>query len=112
MAAELDTMLPHPRLPLTVVFLRIDTAVSERVSAGGATSPELMLLPLSRMFREALLFWKHRSTLALDVESRRPSCPVLHRELMELTPGNASPAQLIEEDVVPSRLMSGLPFER
>ena len=112
MVAELDTKLLHPRSPLTVVSLRILAAMSESVMDGEARSPKIMVVPVSRMFRESLEFWRHKSTLALDVESKQPSCPVLHRELIELTPGSASPAQLIEEDAVPSRLISGLPFER
>ena len=82
MLAALDTKLPHPRFPLTVVFLRIDTAVSSRVKAGDAKSPKLIALPVSRMLREAAEFCKHKSTLARDVDIRHPFCPVLHRELI------------------------------
>ena len=111
-AAPPDTKLPRPRLLLTVVFTRIDTAVSERVKAGDVTSPKDIVDPVSLMLREAVVFWRHKSTFARDVETKHPSCPVRQRELIALTPGNASPTQLMEEDVVPSSEISGLPCER
>ena len=95
----------------TVVSFRF-AAASVRVNDGAAKSPKMNVLSVRRMLREAVVFWKHKSTLALEVAIKHPSCPVLHRELIELTPGSASPIQEMELDVVPKRLISGLPFER
>ena len=114
----------HPAMDVALLLIcpdacRLTTFVSfrfasesDRVIDGAARFPKIKALPARRMLRVALVFWKHKSTLALDVEIKHPSWPLLHLELMELIPGNASPLQLILEDVVPSRFTSGLPFER
>ena len=56
----------------TVVSFRF-ASESERVNDGAAKSPKMKVLPVSRMLREAVVFWKHKSALARDVAIKQPS---------------------------------------
>ena len=55
-----------------VVSFRL-AAVSERVRDGAAKFPKMNVLPSRRILREAVVFWKHTSALALDVATKQPS---------------------------------------